>query len=59
MGSDVLVVLNTGLVIGPGSSVAAQAGGAGGPTGAVAGASAALLTRVLDSLAIQDWGLFG
>jgi len=59
--SDVLVVLNTGLVIGGRSAVAAARGGGAGavPTGAAPGGSLALLWRVLDSLTIQDWGLFG
>jgi hypothetical protein len=58
--SDVLVVVNTATAVGPRSAAAAPgAVGQAGETGARAGDSAALLARVLGSLEIRDWGLFG
>lgn len=58
--SDVLVVVNTATAVGAGSAAAgAGAVGRAGSTGAAPGDSAALLGRVLASLAILDWGLFG
>jgi hypothetical protein len=60
VGSDVLVCVNTATSVGAASAAAGVgAVGRAGPTGAAFGDSAALLGRVLASLEVRDWGLFG
>ncbi len=54
VGADLLIVVNSGLGLAGGSGA-----GVGAGVAAPGGRSAALLGRVLASLAIADWGLFG